>query len=72
MFLRSTMDVEELGRGEDPCPHDGLGRGHMLRGGEEAEEEAVVGLPRRQPEAPQLVGVPVLLLRDPLLHQCSR
>lgn len=61
--LRASVAMEELGGGQDPRPHDGPGRGHLLRGGEEAEEEAAPRLPGRQPQAPQLVGLPLLLLR---------
>lgn len=38
--LRATMAVEELGSGKDSCTNDGLGRGHLFRSREEAEEKA--------------------------------
>ena len=49
MFLLAAVDVEELGRRQDPRPDDGLGRGHLLRSGEEAEKEAFTRLSSRQP-----------------------
>lgn len=64
--------MEELGSGQDPRPHDGPRRWHLLRGGEEAEKEIAPRLPRRQFEAPQLVGVPLLFLRDPRPGQRCR
>jgi len=36
--------VEELGSGQDPRTDDGFGRRHLLRSGEEAEEEVTFGL----------------------------
>lgn len=70
--LRASLAVEELGSRQDPRPHDGPRRGHLLGGREEAEEEASPRLPRRQFEAPQLVGVSLLFLRDPRLGQRRR
>jgi hypothetical protein len=65
VVLRSPLAVEELGGWQDPRAHDGPR--HWRRAGrrEEAEEEAAAGLPRGQPQAPQLVGVQILLLRVP-------
>ena len=56
------MAVEKLGGGEDHCLDDGPGHRGGVRGGEEAEEEAAAGLPVRQPQEPQLVGLQILLL----------
>ena len=67
--LHTKMAVEKLGGWEDHCAHDGLGHWGRVRGGEEAEEEASAGLPVRQPEEPQLVGLQILLLRTPRLTQ---
>ena len=60
--LYSKMVVEKLGGGENHSAHDGLGHRGGVRGGEEAEEEAPAGLPVRQPQEPQLVGLQILLL----------
>jgi len=62
--LCAALAVEELGGGQDPRPHDGPGRWHLLRGGEETEEEAAARLPGRQPQTSQLVGLSLLFLRD--------
>lgn len=62
LLLCAEVDVEKLGRWENPCPHDGFGRWYLLGGGEETKEETAFGLLSRQPQAPQLVGIPVLLL----------
>ena len=66
------MAVEELGGRQNPCPHDGPGRGHLLRSGEEAEEEAPARLPGRQSQASQLVGLSLLLLRNARTRQRRR
>lgn len=58
--LRSPLAMEELGRGQVACSHDGPGHWNHLRSGEEAEEEASSGVSVRQPDLPQLVGVPLL------------
>ena len=70
--LRASMAVEELGGGQDSCPHDGPGRGHLLRSGEETEEEAPARLPGRQSQAPQLVGLSLLFLRNARTRQRRR
>lgn len=62
--LRAALAVEELGGGQDSRPHDGPGRWHLLRSGEETEEEAAARLPGRQPQTSQLVGLSLLFLRD--------
>lgn len=64
--------MEELGGREDTGVDDGPRRGHMFRGREEAEEEAPPRLPGRERATPQLVGVPVLLLRVPRLREPRR
>ena len=56
------MAVEKLGSGQGCRPTDGLELGHHLRGGEEVEEEATDRLHVLQSQAPQLLGVPILLL----------
>ena len=54
--------MEKLGGGEDYRLNDGLGHWGGVGGGEEAEEEATAGLPVRQPQESQLVGLQILLL----------
>ena len=54
------------------CADNGSGPGNHLGEREETEEEADPGLPLRQPQAPQLLGRQILLLRAPRLNQCSR
>ena len=61
-FLRSAMAVEELGSRKGLGAPDGPQPGHHLGGGEEAEEEASDRLHVLQPEAPQLLGIQILLL----------
>lgn len=58
------MAVETLGRRQNPCAHDGLGRGHLHGRGEKAEKKDTARLPVGEPEVPQLVDVPVLPVRD--------
>lgn len=70
--LRAALAVEELGGGQDPRPHDGPGRWHLLRSGEETEEEAAARLPGRQPQTSQLVGLSLLFLRDTRPYQRCR
>lgn len=53
--LRPPLDVADVGGGQDPGAHDGPGRGHAGRAGEEAEEEAAGGLPGGQLEDARLV-----------------
>ena len=60
--LHTEMVVEKLGGGEDNRLDDGPGHWGGVRGREEAEEKAAAGLPVRQPEEPQLVGLQILLL----------
>ena len=66
------MVVEELGGRQDYGPHDGPRHRRRLRGGEEAEEEALARLLVRQSEEPQLVGLQILLLRTPRISQHCR
>ena len=54
--------MEELGGGQDPRADDGSGHRRGAGRGEAAEEAAAARLPRRQPQAPQLVGLQILLL----------
>ncbi len=61
------MVVEKLGGGQNHRPDDGPRYRRGLRGREETKEEAPARLFVRQFEKPQLVGVPLLLLRAPRL-----
>lgn len=63
MLLRPSLDVEKLGRRQNPCTYDGFRRRDLFRSREETKKEVTTGLPRRQPEASQLVGLQILLLR---------
>ncbi len=63
IVLCASVAMEELGSGKGFCPADGPQLGHNLRGGKEAQKEAAHRLHVLKPEAPQLLGVPVLLLR---------
>ena len=60
--LRSPLAVEELGGGQDPRADDGPRHRRGAGRGEAAKEAAAARLPRRQPQAPQLVGLQILLL----------
>ena len=66
------MVVEELGGRKDNRPHDGPRHRGRVGGGEEAEEEASARLSLRQPQEPQLVGLPILLLRATRFSQYCR
>ncbi len=66
------MAVEELGRWEDPGPDDGPRRRHLSRDGEETKEKTPRRLSPRESQAPQLVGLPLLLLRSPRPRQRGR
>lgn len=66
------MAVEALGGRQDPRTHDGSRYRHLLRGGEEAEEEAPAGLPVGEPEVSQLVVLPLLPVRAAQLWQRHR
>lgn len=70
--LRTALAVEELGGGQDSRPHDGPRRWHLLRSGEETKEEIAARLSGGQFETSQLVGVPLLFLRDARTHQRRR
>ena len=60
--------MEKLGGGQNHGAHDGPRRGGGQRGGEEAEEEAAAGLPLRQPQESQLVGIIFFILFCSLLN----
>ena len=60
--LHPTLAVEKLGGRQDHCAHDGPRHWRGLGGGEEAEEEAAAGLPLRQPQESQLVGIIFFIL----------
>ena len=62
IILCATVVVEELGSRKGLGAPDGPQPGHHLGGGEEAEEEASDRLHVLQPEAPQLLGIQILLL----------
>ena len=62
VVLRTPVAVEELGGGKNLGASDGPELGDHIGGGEEAEEEAIDRLHVCQSEAPQLLGIPVLLL----------
>ena len=62
--LCSALVVEELGSGQDSRSHDGFGRWHLLRSGEETKEEIAARLSGRQFKTSQLVGLSLLFLRD--------
>ena len=53
-------------------PDHGPGPRHHLREREEAEEEADPGLHLLQPQAPQLLGIQILLLRVSRSDKCCR
>ena len=56
------MVVEELGGGQGVGPQDGPQPGHHIRRGEKTQEETPYRLSLLQSEAPQLLGLPILLL----------
>ena len=56
------MVVEELGGGQGVGPEDGSQPGHHIRCGEKTQEETPYRLSLLQSEAPQLLGLPILLL----------
>ena len=60
--LHSKMVVEKLGGWQNTCPDDGLGYRGRSRCREAAKEAATSRLPGGQPQAPQLVGIPIFLL----------
>ncbi len=62
------MAVEELGSWKGSSPHHGPRFGHHLGGREATEKETVVGLPLRQSEESQLLGLQILLLRASLFN----
>lgn len=66
------MALEALGGRQDPRSDDGPRHRHLLRGGEEAEEEASAGLPVGEPEVSQLVVLQVLPVRAAQLRQRDR
>ena len=70
--LHPTMALEKLGGRKNSGPHHGPGPGDHLWGREAPEEETAAGLPLLQPEEPQLLGLPILLLWTPFAHQCHR
>ena len=60
--LRPPLVMEKLGGRQNPCPDDGLGYRRRAGRGKATEEATSTRLPRRQPEAPQLVGLQILFL----------
>lgn len=70
--LHAPLALEALGGREDSRSHDGPRHRHLLRGGEEAEEEAPAGLSLGEPEVPQLVVLSLLPLRVAQLRQRRR
>uniref|UniRef100_A0A8D8QIF0 Secreted protein n=1 Tax=Cacopsylla melanoneura TaxID=428564 RepID=A0A8D8QIF0_9HEMI len=71
-LLHTTLAMETLGRGQNPCPHDGSGRGHLFRNREKTKEETTSGLLVGKPQVSQLVGVQILLVRVPVTYKCYR
>ena len=64
--------MEKLGGRQGRRPEDGPQPRHHLGGREEAEEETVDRLLVLEPEAPQLLGLPILFLRTIISHQRRR
>ena len=62
IVLRTPVAVEELGGRKNLGTSDGPELGDHIGGGEEAQEEAIDRLHVCQSEAPQLLGISVLLL----------
>lgn len=58
------MAVETLGGWENPCSHDGLGRGDLHGRGKETKEKNSTRLPVGEFALPQLVDLPVLPVRN--------
>ena len=60
--LHAAVVMEKLGSRQNPRFNDGLRYWCCARRGKKTKKETFTRLPRRQPEAPQLVGLPIFFL----------